>query len=271
MLVRFILFFCFLLGINQANAGIFSFPLCQGTTTCSAYPQGAYTAGAITSLLDHSMKYSSDWPYGTVADGGGDGIIKAFNGETVSGTPFAYGNSPKKNCVPGVINIYPDPPLVGRLMNSYGCGSTGTSYDDHPGYDYLASYGTPVYAAASGQIVTGVCKLRNMGGTCDGWGGIGISNTASGYVYQYFHLYGFAPNMRTPGTQVKEGDFIGYAGNAGLGCPGQSCAHLHFEVIYWSNVNARYVTIDPYGWVGGGTDPLETQQQPGVKSQNLWK
>lgn len=269
MFARFLLLFSLLLGTIQANAtGIFSFPLCQGTTTCSAYPYGAYTPGVMNSLLDHSMKYVTDWPYGTVDNGGGDGIIIAFNGDTVSGTPFAWGSS-TKNCITGVIHIYPDPPIVGQLMNYSGCGSTGTSYEDHPGYDYSASYGTPVYAAASGQIVSTVCKLRNMGGTCASWGGVGVV-TPSGYVYQYFHMSSFAANMQTPGTQVTEGQFIGYSGNTGLGCSGTSCSHLHFEVIYWSNTNARYVTIDPYGWVGSGTDPLQSQQ-PGVASQNLWK
>lgn len=152
-------------------------------------------------------------------------------------------------------------------MNSVGCGSGGTSYEDHPGYDYVASYGTPIYAAASGTVVSTMCKLRNTGPSCSGMGGIGIV-TPSGYVYQYFHLSYFAAGM-VPGATITEGQYIGNVGNTGLGCSGTNCAHLHFEVVYWNDVQARYLTVDPYGWTGGYPDPLIDQGGPAP--QNLWK
>jgi murein DD-endopeptidase MepM/ murein hydrolase activator NlpD len=69
---------------------------------------------------------------------------------------------------------------------------------------------------------------------------------------------------------VVQGQQIGLSGNTGV--PG---AHLHFEVIKLipgrtNNYSAlNYAVVDPYGWVGNGTDPLSVSQ--GIQPAKLWQ
>ena len=101
----------------------------------------------------------------------------------------------------------------------------------HSGRDFAVPCGTPVYAAASGTIISA------------GWGG-GYGNRVvidHGYVSgvglatTYNHLTRF---VRT-GGHVRRGQLIAYSGTTGssTGC------HLHFETLENGNF------VDPRKWL----------------------
>lgn len=137
--------------------GFLSFPLhgCSDPSCTVNYAtHGAYSANAMNSVLDHSMALNSSnyYPYGTTktSTSGGNSVIKAFNGEMVSGALL----SSDFRCVGGTINLHPDWNPSVRMTNNSGCGANYSSYDEHPGYDYKAVAGTPVYAAQAGTVIS---------------------------------------------------------------------------------------------------------------------
>ena len=86
----------------------------------------------------------------------------------------------------------------------------------HPGVDIGASYGSGVYAASGGRVIT-----ATRVGTGFGWH-IFVDH-GNGYVTAYAHLSDIKVNV---GQNVSKGQLIGAVGCSGL-CTG---AHLHFEV-----------------------------------------
>lgn len=109
----------------------------------------------------------------------------------------------------------------------------------HFGTDYAAPVGTPVWAAASGKIVS-----RGYSG---GAGNMVVLEHAGGLVTQYMHLSKFASGQRI-GQRVEAKTVIGYVGTTGL----SSGPHLHFGV----KKNGAYV--DP--------QKLAPTREPGVKA-----
>jgi murein DD-endopeptidase MepM/ murein hydrolase activator NlpD len=241
-------------------------PLVCGDPGCSfPYSQGVYTPGIMNSVLDHSLKQNPNgfWQFGTTASNGGDGIVKAFNGEVASGTP----KSTDITCIGGSILLKPTPssPASTVLTNTGGCGPGYASYDEHPGYDYKASTGTPVYAVAGGTVLNigGVrCINTNLLNGCAAWGYVGILHP-NGYITQYGHMSSISV---AAGTWVNQGQQIGLSGSTRP--PGYAIgAHLHFEVL--KQVGGIYYVVDPYGWVGAGNDPLYSRTA--VPPQKLWQ
>ena len=108
----------------------------------------------------------------------------------------------------------------------------------HDAIDILAPAGTPVLAAADGEIV----KLFQSEK-----GGITIyqSSADKKLIFYYAHLQGYAPTLHE-GQMVQQGEvvaFVGDTGNAGVGN-----FHLHFSIAvvadpkrYWEGSN-----INPY-------------------------
>ncbi|WP_154605749.1 M23 family metallopeptidase [Arthrobacter sp. AQ5-05] len=107
----------------------------------------------------------------------------------------------------------------------------GTGGYMHTGVDFGATCGTPVYAAAAGNVVIG------------GW-----TNGGGGYTVQISHgviqgnalttiYYHNSAALVSPGQRVSQGQLIAYSGNTGnsTGC------HAHFET--WLNGRA----VDPMG------------------------
>jgi hypothetical protein len=246
------------------------------------YADGAYTKNKMTSVLDHSMKKETSgvYAYGATIDEI-DGIVRAFTGEKGVAVPM----SPKRlqGCYPkddggsfSVMELY-----TGTTEDN--CNpAQGLNYDDHPGYDYVAGFGTPVHAAAGGTVV----KMPNVNGGfdrcipkgipagCEAWGWIGIEH-AGGYVTQYGHLSKVYDKFLIPGATVVEGEPIGLSGDKGV----EGSPHLHFEVLKENILDIRtvkaandakaYSFVDPYGWKGTGIDPLETTT--GIQNVRLWK
>jgi len=273
------------LGEAPAFAGFLQFPLhcstplsggvCPGTSIDYTV-HGAYSQGAMNSILDHHMKLNplnSYYPYGDLASSGGDGVLTAFNGENVSGTPKTGDDT----CIGGLINLHPDWDTSVRMTNDSGCNSSSySSYDEHPGYDYKASLGTPVYAAQAGTVISTICYKGNSfpsTDTCASWGALAIRPTvASGgnnYFYQYMHMD--TTISVVAGQSISAGQQIGTVGARCNGCSPAIGPHLHFEVRYIPTAIGpeSYPIVDPYGWVGGGTDPLYSSGT--VAPANLWQ
>jgi murein DD-endopeptidase MepM/ murein hydrolase activator NlpD len=89
-------------------------------------------------------------------------------------------------------------------------------YRMHQGLDIINDVGTPVYAAADGQV-------RVAGRTQGGLGVLVEITHGNGYASLYAHL---SQVHVTPGQMVKRGELIGKCGRSGL----VSGPHLHYEV-----------------------------------------
>jgi murein DD-endopeptidase MepM/ murein hydrolase activator NlpD len=108
----------------------------------------------------------------------------------------------------------------------------------HDAIDIPAPAGTPVVAAADGEII----KLfqSDRGGTT-----IYQLSQDKKLVFYYAHLQGYAEGL-VPGKSVKQGEVIGYVGDTGNAGAGNF--HLHFSISvvadpkrYWEGTN-----INPY-------------------------
>jgi peptidoglycan LD-endopeptidase LytH len=108
----------------------------------------------------------------------------------------------------------------------------------HDAIDIPAPVGTPVLAAADGEIV----KLfqSERGGTT-----IYQLSADKKLVFYYAHLQSYAPGLQE-GQLKRQGEVIGYVGDTGNAGPGNY--HLHFSIAvladpkrYWEGSN-----INPY-------------------------
>jgi murein DD-endopeptidase MepM/ murein hydrolase activator NlpD len=111
-------------------------------------------------------------------------------------------------------------PVNGHITSGYGSRFHPVLKirRQHPGLDFHASVGTPVYATGNGVIeeATSGAGLGRY---------VKIEHATAGYITVYGHLSRIAPGIRT-GKSVKRGDLIGYSGNTGL----SEAPHLHYEV-----------------------------------------
>jgi murein DD-endopeptidase MepM/ murein hydrolase activator NlpD len=108
-------------------------------------------------------------------------------------------------------------PVAGRITSYFG-------YRYHPilhftrfhaGLDFGASWGSPIVAAADGQVVGA--------GWAGGYGRQVRIAHGGGIVTTYSHMSQIAAE---PGTFVHQGQLIGYVGSSGL----STGPHLHYEV-----------------------------------------
>ena len=87
----------------------------------------------------------------------------------------------------------------------------------HPGLDFTAPAGTPIYATADGTVETAEF----------GEGGYG-NHVIINHGFGYKTLYGHMLRMKArPGQKVIRGEVIGYVGSTGK----STGPHLHYEVI----------------------------------------
>ncbi len=112
-------------------------------------------------------------------------------------------------------------PLPGRwqwplreveISSSYG--ERGGKF--HQGVDLRAKIGTPVLAAASGEVVYVGSKIR-------GYGRMVVLKHESGFYTVYAH---HSKNLVKMGNRVQQGQVIAYSGKTGR----TFGAHLHFEL-----------------------------------------
>lgn len=118
--------------------------------------------------------------------------------------------------------LYPAPGTY--FGGGYGVYRGGGWY--HRGVDLIGPYGTPIYAAKAGTVVS------------SGWDGsygiqVAISHS-DGFLTRYAHM---CQNVVSSGQYVKKGQLIGYVGQTGRAYG----THLHFEMtINGSFVNPMY-------------------------------
>lgn len=105
-------------------------------------------------------------------------------------------------------------PVKSNYRIGAGFGATGSWSRYHTGQDFPAPVGTPIYAVASGVVLSP---------TAGGWAGINVViQHSNGGSTLYAHMSG---KKVRPGQTVKAGQLIGYVGNTGRSFG----AHLHLE------------------------------------------
>lgn len=90
-------------------------------------------------------------------------------------------------------------------------------YKNHGGTDIGASYGSAIYAADSGKVVS------SSDGWNGGWGNYVMIDHGNGMQTLYAHMSSRAVSV---GQTVKRGQTIGYVGSTGM----STAPHLHFEM-----------------------------------------
>lgn len=113
-----------------------------------------------------------------------------------------------------------------RISSKYGYRKHPTlGYSKmHSGTDFAAPTGTPIYAASDGKIT-----IRSRRGSA----GNMVEIVHGKYKTIYMHMSRFASGQRV-GSQVKQGDVIGYVGTTGR----STGPHLHYELRLTSNGQA---------------------------------
>jgi murein DD-endopeptidase MepM/ murein hydrolase activator NlpD len=86
----------------------------------------------------------------------------------------------------------------------------------HPGLDFTAPLGTPIYATADGVVV-------DAGFNTGGYGNRVVINHGFGYQTLYGHMSRIKSRV---GEKVKRGEVIGYVGSTGK----STGPHCHYEV-----------------------------------------
>ncbi len=267
------------------------------SSICYAAPQfldfpvsgyGAFSPSLITSVVDHDVPHDlnqATLPFGTYSTNGPfgySGAVLSFTGELF----VANAQYPTQN-----LGCYPKPANANQtsvwsvvLRNAYtgtsGCTSqVALNYDNHPGYDYGFAGSTPVYPAASGNIIFTKCIRTfssNQSTSCDSYGAVAIDH-GNGFVTQYLHMknvyYGAAVNGQ---NQPINGGYVTSIGQVWNTSPTPVGVHLHFEVLQRkatavnnSNYYARenYMIVDPYGYKPGAPYADNLMSKPGC----LWK
>ncbi len=147
-------------------------------------------------------------------------------------------------------------------LSDWKCGTQ--TYDGHSGTDYTganASRNTPIYAAASGTIVTAIDGYGDgFGGSTDG-GGAGnhvvLAHSSTPQRTHYLHMNLGTVTGKSDGSSVSCGDKIGGIGNSG----NATGLHLHFEPRVLSS--GSYVADDPYAGTCGGPTSFWVYQTGG--------
>ncbi len=111
-------------------------------------------------------------------------------------------------------------PVDGRITSGFGIRFHPVLKVSrmHPGLDFHAPVGTPIYATGDGVI-----KEAKAGSGLGRY--VKIEHTTAGYLTIYGHMSKIAQGIRS-GRPVKRGDVIGFSGNTGL----SEAPHLHYEV-----------------------------------------
>jgi len=110
----------------------------------------------------------------------------------------------------------------------------------HPGLDFAAPQGTPVYATADGVVKT----AGNVG---NGFGNHVIVGHGFGYETLYGHMFRIKARA---GQSVRRGEVIGWVGNTGK----STGPHLHYEVHKYGR------PVDPIYFFYSDLTPEQYQQ-----------
>src|SRR5215203_7124257 len=120
-------------------------------------------------------------------------------------------------------------PVRGEVITQYRNGSDPYAGGQHRGIDIAAPVGTPVAAAAAGEV--------RFAGTA-GSSGLTVSvRTGDGFDSSYLHLSSLAVRA---GEHVSGGERLGAIGTSGE--RSAAAPHLHFGV---REAGSRYAYVDP--------------------------
>jgi len=119
-------------------------------------------------------------------------------------------------------------PIQGETISDFGPKGTGQRND---GVNIRAAQGTPVRAAAAGEVVY-------AGNQVPGFGNLVLVKHADGWVTAYAHLSTTEVKMR---QQVAQGATLGAVGQTG----GVTEPQLHFEVRYAPTPKDKARPVDP--------------------------
>lgn len=119
-------------------------------------------------------------------------------------------------------------PLQGETISGFGSKGAGQRND---GVNIRAAAGTPVRAAAAGEVVY-------AGNQVPGFGNLVLVKHADGWVTAYAHLASTEVKMR---QQVAQGATLGEVGQTG----GVTEPQLHFEVRYAPTPKDKARPVDP--------------------------
>jgi murein DD-endopeptidase MepM/ murein hydrolase activator NlpD len=127
-------------------------------------------------------------------------------------------------------------PVEGQRTSGFGMRMHPIDHAErlHSGMDIAAPAGTPIQAAAAGQVV--------FSGTQAGYGNVVVIQHAEGYATLYAHN---ADNLVSVGTPVRQGQPIATVGSTGR----STGPHLHFEV------RKDGKRLDPVQFFAAGSTP----------------
>lgn len=110
-----------------------------------------------------------------------------------------------------------EPPVNGRVSSLFGMRLHPISgqWKQHDGLDLAAPQGTPIQAAAAGEVV--------QAGTAEGYGNTVVLEHADGSQTLYGHCHRLKVR---PGQMVEQGQVIATVGSSGV----STGPHLHFEI-----------------------------------------
>lgn len=132
-------------------------------------------------------------------------------------------------------------PIAGGYKSA-GVWEYPNGWGMHLGYDYAASVGTPIRAAANGVVLASYDSCPTIGGLGNWCGGSGMGGggnqvfllvTVGGQLYgaTYFHMQSGSPIAS--GQTVTAGQTIGRMGSSG----NSSGPHVHAEVYYLGSMS----------------------------------
>jgi hypothetical protein len=134
-------------------------------------------------------------------------------------------------------------PVRGEVITQYRNGSDPYAGGQHRGIDIAAPVGTPVVAAAGGEV--------RFAGTA-GSSGLTVSvRTGDGYDTSFLHLSSIAVRA---GAHVSGGERLGAVGTTGE--RSATAPHLHFGV---REAGSRYAYVDPLSLLPPATAPPPSQ------------
>lgn len=126
------------------------------------------------------------------------------------------GSKPASNSRSSVIARYPT--YEGYYMRPLEAGTKSQGLHGYNGVDIAAPVGTPIFAAAAGEVI-----VARSSGWNGGYGEYVVIEHPNGTQTLYSHL---SQVLVTSGISVFKGQVIGYVGNTGK----STGPHLHFEI-----------------------------------------
>ena len=159
--------------------------------------------------------------------------IKELNEQNTPSNPSNPSN-PSKPSGSGTLTVWPSYCTYITSVQGNRVHPITGQYGTHGGTDIGASYGSAIYAAGSGTVVTAYNNSAYNGG----YGNYAMINHGNGIQTLYAHM---SVCSVTVGQTVSAGQTIGYVGSTGR----STGPHLHFEV----RVNGS--RVDPQSYYPG--------------------